>query len=218
MAILVSDVKAAVQAKGYGTDTTTQQTTFLREALRRLYAMRRWRFLLAYDSSLTLPLGGSTLAVSGLTGFNGKVEAVRLTSAAGTTYELKQRSPEAVQRLDALDNTNDVPLYWTLRDNATLQFWPRADVQYTANIDYIKQPALPINDTDAITWPDDHMDVLTWAVVKAMAFRQRDWFTTPTADQEYQTALDEMEQAYGIYSAQSPAEVGHWDGWRTVAR
>lgn len=218
MSILVSDVKAAVQAKGYGTDTTAQQTAFLQEALRRLYGMRRWRFLLAYDSSLSLPLGGSTVVASGLAGWNGKVEAVRLQDATGNTWELKQRAIEDVRKLDGADSSNDTPQYWALRDNNTFQFWPRADVPYTLLVDYIKMPTLPVNDTDPITWPDDHMQVLTWAVVKGMAFRQRDWFTTPTADQEYQTALDEMEQAHGMNSSQSPAEVGHWNGWFTVAR
>lgn len=219
MSFTLANLKTAVQAHGYGADTTTQQTEFARGALRRLYGRRRWRFLRKTNSTVTIALGASTCSLATITDRQaGKLEGVRLVPATGDTLELDELGWEDLRVLDARDQGNDEPLYYARQDNDTLQFWPRADKPYTVAIDYFSLPALPVSDTDTVVWPDEHQDVLVWAIVRALAFRQRDWFSTPTADSEYVQRLDEMEQAETLNSAQSPSRMGHWEGWDRVAR
>lgn len=219
MAFTLANLKTAVQSHGYGTDTTAQQTEFARGALRRLYGMRRWRFLHKTNSTVTIAAGASTASLAAITDRQaGKIEGVRLAPATGDVLELEEVPWEELRKLDAADQTTGYPLYYARFDNDTLQFWPRANQSYTVALDYISLPALPSADGDTVVWPDEHQDVLVWAIVRALGFRQRDWFSVPTADGEYQQRLDEMEQAEALNGSQSPARMGHWGGWDRVSR
>lgn len=221
MSFTLANLKSAVQAHGYGTDTTSQQTTFAQSALRRLYGMRRWRFLRKTDSSLTIATAASTVSLASITDRQtGKLEAVRLVPSipGGDVLTLEELPWEELRELDAGDSATGFPRYYARQDANTIQVWPRSDANYTVQIDYISLPTVPAADGDTIVWPDEYQDVLVWAIIRALAYRQRDWFSTPSADAEYAQRLDEMVQAQSLNGSNSPARMGHWDGWDRVAR
>ncbi|MGZ6852642.1 MAG: phage adaptor protein [Mycobacteriaceae bacterium] len=220
MSFTLANLKSAVQAHGYGTDTTGDQTTFAQIALRRLYGQRRWRFLRKTDSTLTIAVAGSTVSLAAITDRQtGKLEAVRLVPAvAGDTLTLEELPWEELRELDAADSDTGFPRYYARTDANTIQVWPRSDATYTVQIDYISLPTVPSADGDTVVWPDEYQDVLVWAIIRALAFRQRDWFSAPSADAEYAQRLDEMIQAQSLNGSNSPARMGHWDGWDRVAR
>lgn len=220
MSFTLANLKSAVQAHGYGADTTAQQTTFAQTALRRLYGQRRWRFLRKTNSTLTIAASASTVSLATITDRQtGKLEAVRLLPVvAGDTLTLEELPWEELRELDAADITTGRPQYYARQDDSTIQVWPRSDAAYTVQVDYISLPTLPAADGDTITWPDEYQDVLVWAIIRALAYRQRDWFSTPSADAEYAQRLDEMVQAQSLNGSNSPARMSHWDGWDRVAR
>lgn len=215
MTLLASDVQAAVQAEGYGTDTAAQQLTFLRGLLRRLYGMRRWRFLEQTNTSLSTAVATPTVSLATITTLT-HVDAVRLTFGT-TVYGLEHRPEQLLRDYDACDQTVSVPLYWTQRNN-TIQFWPRPDRIYTIQLDYLELPTLPTVAGDTVTWPDSYLDVLTWGVAKRMAARQRDAAMASLADGEYTAALREMLQAHGVQQRQTSDRVEQWSGWADVQR
>jgi hypothetical protein len=215
MTLLASDIQAAVQAGGYGTDTAAQQLTFLRGLLRRLYGMRRWRFLEQTNSALVTAVATPTVSLATITTLT-HVDAVRLTFGT-TVYDLEHRPEQLVRAYDADDQTARIPLYWAQR-NATIQFWPRPDRIYTVQLDYLELPTLPAVASDPIVWPDQHADVLTWGVIERMGARQRDAAMTNLGREEYTAALKEMLQAFGIQQRQTTGRVEQWSGWADVQR
>jgi hypothetical protein len=219
VAATLATVKASLQARGYGADTTSQQTEFVKTVLRRIYGERRWRFLRKTNSTVTITVGASTCTLAAITDRQGgKLEGVRLVPATGDTVELDELTWEELRKLDAADQSTDIPLYYARQDNDTLQFWPRADKTYTVAVDYISLPTLPAADVDTIVFPDEHIDVVVDGVAVLIASRQRDWNARNAWLQDYTDAYAKFARAEGMGSSQSPARMGHWDGWDLVAR
>lgn len=214
MAILVSDVKAAVQAHGYGTDTTAQQLTILQGLLRRLWGERRWRFLRT-SSTAALTVGTNTLSIPAAAQ---QILSVQLPISTTSSIGLDFMDSEALQTLAFTDTTRDQPTAYTQIDDTSLWVYPYADKTYSCVVEYITRPTLPANDAAAITWPEQHIDVLVWGVVYQMALRQRDGAMYQAAKGEYQQALNEMARAYGIAPDADGSVITRWDGWDQVSR
>jgi hypothetical protein len=138
--------------------------------------------------------------------------------ASGDTLDLEELPWEQLRHLDAVDNSNGFPLYYARQDNATIQFWPRADQGYTVAVDYISLPTLPAADGDTITFPDEHQDVIVDGIAVLIASRQRDWNARNAWQQDYQDAYAKFARAQGMGSSGSPARMERWDGWDQVAR
>jgi hypothetical protein len=215
----LADVKSSLQARGYGTDTAAQQLEFTKTVLRRIYGERRWRFLFKTNSTVTIAAGASTASLATITDRQtGKLEAVRLVPATGDTLDLEELPLEELRHLDAVDNSNGYPLYYARQDNTTLQFWPRADQTYTVAVDYVSLPTLPAADGDAITFPDEHQDVIVDGIAVLIASRQRDWNARNAWQQDYMDGYAKLARAQGMGSTDSPARMGHWGGWDKVSR
>jgi hypothetical protein len=215
----LANVKTSLQARGYGTDTTAQQTEFAKTILRRIYGERRWRFLHKINSTVVIATSASTASLAAITDRQGgKLEGVRLVPTTGDTLELEDLPWEELRALDAADTTNAAPLYYARQDNDTIQFWPRADKGYTVAVDYISLPTLPNADGDTIVFPDEHQDVIVDGIAVLIASRQRDWNARNAWQQDYLDAYAKFARAEGMGSSQSPARMGHWGGWDQVAR
>lgn len=218
MSFTLASVKTSLQARGYGTDTTSAQTEFTKAVLRRIYSERPWRFLNRTNSGITVAVGASTVSLSTITDLQGgKIKGVRLVPSSGDTLEMEEIPWEELRKYDAADSSNDTPLYYARQDNTTLQLWPRPNWTYTVVVDYVLLPALPALDTDTITFPDEHMDVIVDGLAVLMASRQRDWPARDRWKQDFDDSYAKFARAQGMGSAQSPAQMGRWIGWDQVA-
>lgn len=215
MSFTLGDVKAAVQALGYGSDSTSAQTQMAKMVLRRLYGSRRWEFIEAETTIAGGLAAGSTSATIGVANLL-HVDAVRLRPAGATTptSELEFHDRQVVRAAQlAAGSERDTPARWAQTSTAKLQFDCPADLAYDVIVDYVALPTLPAADGDTITWPDAYMDVIVWGVAKQLAHRQRDWSASATADADYTLRLHEMAGEYAIEQRQTSRQVEHWSGW-----
>jgi len=218
MAFLLSDVKADLQALGYGTDTTAAQTTYIAELVRRIPGMRRWRWLEAQDTSKTVVAGVNTVDLASLSAR--EVDAVRVvdgTDILPLDFLPLQQLREQADSTDA--SQRGAPRYWTVTDGEPfLVLAPYADKTYTLHIDYIRRPAVPTADGNTIDLPDGFRDVLKWGAAQAIAARQRDWQGASFYSGEYNARLGELIVQDGFRQRQTSEQVERWPGWDDVAR
>jgi hypothetical protein len=215
MSFTLGDVQTAVQARGYGADTAAQQLGFAQAALRRLYSLRRWRFMEA---------SGTTVAVAGIPAVSlpastRSVDAVRL--AFGTDHiDLDYLPQEELRAFWYTDRTPDEPRYWTLdRGGSSVFLWPVPNKVYTVEFDTIVRSPIPPDAATAVPLlPDEFLDVVTNMVCADTAARQRDWNAVGYWREQYQTLLTELVKTYALDQRQSSREVARWDGWEDVER
>lgn len=189
--LTLGELKTMIQARGYATDTSAQQTTMIRETLRELYGERRWKFLAGTSTAFTLALGTPTITLGSL-GRGIMLDSVRL--ARSTTVDggsLKYLDPVALARKLNEDWETGRPQYWSRRGD-TLTVYPRPDAAYALALDYQALTTLPSSDGDSIIWPETHAQVIVWAVVQQLAYRQRDWNGHDRAKVSYAEALQRM--------------------------
>lgn len=209
----LAELRTAVQARGYGTDTATAQTEFIRAALRRIYGMRRWRFLEDSDATVSTVAGTPTVALPSGTR---EVDSVRLADAAGT-LDLEWVPEQRLLTWEAEDGVTGPPEAWT-RQGDLIRFWPTPDKAYTVEMERIIRPTLPSADSDTVTFPDEWTDVIVAWAASRMATRQRDWPAANEFRQEYRDHLAEMVAALGTDQRQNPARVENWRGWAEAER
>lgn len=206
MSFTLGNIKAAAQARGYDAGTTAEQTTLVKSALRRLYGMKRWKFL-EISSDLATTIGNGAVTFLSIGSLN-HLDAVRLANGDA----LEWRPADDVRDLQLRDTTTGEPEFWS-RFDGNIQLWPLPNAVYTLKIDYVYVPPLPAADGDTITWPDAYQDILVEDLCSALAYRQRDWPAFDRAVLERDKRVREMVGEYAIEQRQTPREVGRWDGW-----
>lgn len=206
MSITLGDVKATAQALGYSADTTAAQTEMVRSGLRRLYGQRRWKFLqtsanvntVAGDVTVPVPATSITL------------EAVNLDDGPLTAVPVEQLRQHEV----------DVPLrgapYEWARWGSTIRLYPTPDAVYSLVVEYIARIAPPTADSDVLSWPDEHLDVLTWDLVFRLAARQRDYDTAKWAADQRDQAIHHAASMCGLEHRQNATVMAPWAGWDNV--
>lgn len=208
----LAQLQAAIQAKGYGTDTAALQLIFLNETYRKVHSKERWPFLEAQDSTLVTVVGTPAYTLPMVNWRN--LDAVRIQIASIQQYNnLRYKGIQEFRDLEHIDRDNTTPAYWTFYANQ-LHFYPRPDAIYTVVIDYINEPADLAAPTDVPVLPLPYHDLLVWGAVKSMAMRERDWVGTQIADQEYETLLRRFEEEYLVRQRQTSSHVkksGHFD-------
>jgi hypothetical protein len=136
---------AACRTLGYGTDTATIQTAAINSVNRRIEGMHRWPWQEAttgYGRTRSRPPARLTSLPADLL----HIDTVRLEN--GTTYlDLEWERPVEIRRLLHLDRDNGTPTLWT-KWNGQILVYPRADLAYTATLDYIKDPVDLVADGD----------------------------------------------------------------------
>lgn len=208
----LAQIQAAVQAKGYGTDTAAQQLIFINEIYRKVHSKERWPFLEAQDKTLVTVTGTPNYTLP----FNNwrNLDAVRIEIAATQQYNnLSYKGVQDFRDLEHIDRDVTSPAYWTFYANQ-LHFYPNPDAAYTVTIDYIIEPPDLAAGSDIPIIPLPYHDILVWGAVKSMAARERDWVMTQIADQEYEILLRRFEEEYLVRQRQTSSHVkksGHFD-------
>lgn len=201
----LAQLQAAIQAKGYGTDTAAQQLAFLNETYRKVTSKERWPFLEAQDKSLSTAAGTSSYSLATLNYRN--LDAVRIEITAQQQYvDLRYLSPQAFRSYEHIDRDQATPVYWTVYANQ-LHFWPVPDAVYLITIDYINEPPDLVSGADTPVIPLPYHDLLVWGAVKSLAYRERDWVGTQIADQEYETLLTRFQEEYLVRQRQTASHV-----------
>lgn len=204
----LGQLRTAIQAKGYATDTAAQQTEAINSVYRELTGMRRWSWLEAQSTGKTTTAGQSYVTTTNLSGELpnfGVVDAIRL-SYGDDNYNLDYLPVQELRDLLHIDEATGVPQYWTYA-KGQFTFYPIPDKAYTVVIDYIKDPDDLSADGDVPILPITHHDILVWGAIKELAFRQRDWNGFNAANGEFETRLQRLQKSEGIRQRQRPGHV-----------
>lgn len=204
MANTLATARASIQAKGYGTDTAAVQLSMVNSVYRRVAAERRWYWLQATDTTLTVALNAYQTSLTGLTALR-TVDGVRINDEP-----LEYCTPAELHDLRVQDRATGAPLFWT-QYGSNLEFWPTADSAYTLSIDYTKNITALAVDADTTLIPDEFQDVLVWGSIKELTFRERDMNGRAIANEEYNNILRDMRHANGLRQRQTSREVV-WTG------
>lgn len=210
----LAEVRASLQAKGYGTDTSVAQLEAVNTAYRSILSSRRWPFL-EKTTTFTTAVGVRNVTLS--TADAARVTSVRASTPAYTT-NLQWLPAEDLRDRVQFDPVNGEPEFWTILNSDTLQLWPAPDQAYTLTVVYTSLPPNLTTDTDVLVIPRGHEDAVVWAAIVSMAFRQRDYYALNAAKQEAREALKSMIDAFGKAQGQSPRQVERWPGWDSVER
>lgn len=209
--ITLADIKAAIQAHGYDTDTAAQQTIMIQMILRRLHGMRRWQFLVEETTAYSATLANTGRATLTPLGRGLKFDSVRM-SLGTETWDL-----EPVDHESMIDKRHDDvavgrPKYWA-RERDDILVWPLPDQTYPMEIVWYGLTTIPQADGDAIAWPETHLDVLVYAALMRLTWRQRDWNGYDRAKADFTDALLEAMRDEGVTQRQVADHVQSWDGW-----
>ena len=216
----LSDLRTAIQALGYGSDTETEQNYFINQAYREVCSSDRWQFLEAQNTSGTITVNNNTAPLP--TDANGgpavMIDAVRLGIGAPTNsnyqYNLDNVEPEAMRDLET--DFNDVvgtPEKWSIIANE-FHFWPYPDQTYNIYVDYSESPADLVNDADVPVIPAQFHDILVFYAAKILAQRERDIYSAEQWDNVYQQKMQKMREAYLLRQRQTSSTVkksGYYD-------
>jgi hypothetical protein len=191
-ALTLGDVKAAIQAEGYAADTTAAQTELVRNVLRRVYGMRRWNFLQQQLTGGELQVTVANQGIVSLSnlGRDGQLDSVRI--AQGTGYwDLDHLDTIELQRRRHLDRGAGTPQYWT-QAGAVLLFHPFPSGTFDLEVTFNPIPVLPVEDDDAVAWPEAHLDVLVYGAIIRLCRRQRDWNGLDRARSDFADAVRDV--------------------------
>jgi hypothetical protein len=144
-----SDIKTALQALGYGTDTDTQQNEAISSTVRRVAGMHRWPWQELHVATGALAVGASTVTSVPTDVLH--LDSVRAES--GTNYiEPAWMNAQDLRSALHIDRDNGVPENWT-RHAGSVLVYPRADLAYTITMDYVKIPTVPAADGTELPFP-----------------------------------------------------------------
>lgn len=181
---------ASVDLRGYPALATATKQAAVQEARRRIFLDRRWSWLEASNATLATTVGDTDVSLATITDL-AHIDAVRLSDASGP-IPVDYRSRTIIRDLQDRYGSDaifaNVPQFWTRVENK-LVFWPTPAQVYTLTVEYAKAPgdlaAAPA--VDII--PDKNQDLVVWAAVVPIAYRQRDFNASTAADQYYSKVL-----------------------------
>ena len=207
----VGEIKTAIQALGYGTDTAAVQLIGIQDTHRRVHGLRRWPWM---DSSA---VNGTVAANSELVVFNAAdalhIDSARLVSTTLGHRDLSYVEPEELDRLLHEDRDSAVPQLWSAR-RTTLKVYPRATAACEIDVNYAKSPALLTVDTDVPPMPETYHDIYVWGGASFVAARERDWAARQVYSEQLSSRIGEMQAALGVRQRQSPTNVRRVDWWK----
>ena len=209
--VTMADVKLIIQAHGYGTDTAGIQTTAIQFALRNLYGMRRWKFLRTINTTFSATVANDGIVDISTLGRGIMIDTVRV--GFGTDYrDMRFVEDNELDRARWEERSTGMPSHWTRAQN-TVKVFPRPDGTYPLELSYQAITTLPAADGDPIPWPESHIDVVVYAAIAVLAFRQRDTATRDRVTQLLEASLVTMFRDEEQQDQQTDLEVGTWDGW-----
>ena len=208
MATLI-DYRRLVRLRGYDGATDAQVDDAVNEGRRRLARDHRWSFLESVSTSLTTTANNPLVALTSITDLQW-LDAVRV-SFGGVESNLQPVQYQVIRFRQAECPAVELPQMWARRGAGPVALYPTPDKAYTLNVEYVAQPAQLISGTDPI-FPDSHQDLVAWAAVTTLAFRQRDAWAAPTAENNYLAGLRMAVSQDNVRQRQQSTQVrkGYW--------
>lgn len=205
----LADYLRLVRLRGYDGMSDTQLTDVVNEARRRLVKDHRWQFLQSVNTALVTAPNVASVDLTPIADL-AYIEAVRAGSG-GVEIASQYQSYQEFRSLQVDAPNFGAPYVWTRRGLTTLLLYPTPDAVYTLSIDYYaKITALSTGQTDTI--PDTLQDLVVWAAISTLVFRQRDYWDGGVAENQYQTLLRQAAGQENIQQRQSSQQVrsGYW--------
>lgn len=200
---------AAVLLRGYDALTPAVVNEAIQEARRRVFMDRRWSWLEASSAALATVANVSTVSLAAITDL-AHIDAVRLSDATGA-IPVAWRPRQIIRDLQDNYATTAVPRYWS-RYKGNLVFYPTPSAALTVTVEYALAAAdLTGATVDVI--PDRSRDLVTWAAVVPLAFRQRGLAESSAADQYFTKVVLPMHaQQDGLEQRQTSEQIktGFW--------
>jgi hypothetical protein len=132
--------------------------------------------------------------------------------------ELQWIDIDEMLKLRFEDTDTGTPRYWN-KAGATILLYPRPSAAGTLTVRSQTPPAVPATAGATVNWPDEHFDVLLYAVLMGAAARQRDFAARDRYKSDYNDALLAMfrSQQEG-QQQQTTLEVESVDGFGELFR
>ncbi len=202
----LTQLLAAVNVRGFETDTSSQATAALNEVQRRVAGMHRWPWLRT-DSTITLVAGTSTystpadwmhtiaLYISGPSPAN--VDELEWLDHESFTYE----------QLRNTQISGGVPMYWTGAYSAQIRVTPTPTAAGTLRLVYQKTATDLVSGSDVSVIPVPYHDVLVLGACAILAQRQARWDAAQAWGMQYENRLHEMMAQTGLEKQQGGRRV-----------
>ncbi len=206
----VAEIRTAIRARGYETDTASAQLEAIKTIDRRIQGARRWPWN-ETSTAGALAVGDSTEPYPAAAT---KIDAVKIE--VGTEYpELEFVSYDAIRQMLHIDRTNGTPTHWSTRGRVIYVF-PRADRAYTMAIEHnVALTALTADGDTPVTPPEFH-DLYVAGACEILAQRERDWNFAQLARNEYNELYAQMVKAAGTRQRQNATHVPRSSFWNSV--
>jgi hypothetical protein len=174
---------------------------------------RRWTFLKESNIALDTVTNVATVSLAAITDLL-HLESVRVRDAFGEPLPVDWKPLQQLKDMQDRVGVTDTgpPAFWS-RDNGALVFWPTPDGPYSLVVDYVAYPGDLAAATDDVI-PDALRDLVVWAAVVPLAFRQRDSQSSAGADAHYsKTLLPRAASQDATEQRQTSRQVraGYWD-------
>lgn len=215
----LSQLQAAVQNLGFGTDQAAAQLEWLNTEYRSLGGLRRWKWLEARTTVATV--AGTSSYTPSATDIRNYDRIYVADSAGNDTFMEWKPTQWVVERQHRFNQLSDrgIPRYWSLFAGA-IQLYPIPDAVYTLQIDYTKNITPMAAPTDVPLLPEAYDDILVYGAAARAAARANNWIIRDDFRGQKQQLINEMLAEYAKDQTQNSDEVewtGIWDNrmtWR----
>ena len=204
----LADYRRLVRLRGYDGATDAQIDDAVNEGRRRLVRDHRWSFLETTTALLSTTANDPEVDLSSLQN-TAHIDAVR-PALAGVESNLMPVEYQVLRFRQVDLPMTGLPEMWSRRAG-TLLLYPTPDQVYTLNLDTVVKPTALTAGEDPLI-PDGLQELVVWAACTTLAFRQRDAWAAPTAENNYLAALRMAVSQDNVRQRQQSDQVrtGYW--------
>ncbi len=211
----VGDIKTAIRAHGFETDTDAQQLIFINKAVREILGDHRWRFMLT-TATVPIVLQQAAYALPSSPALH-RIESIRVASpsAASPHPEMEWVDSEELLAYAAANNgvsSWSSPRIWTDPTVTTFQVFPAPSYPGDFTVRYLKQATALVLDADVPDIPKAYRDIIVDSVCAKLAKRERQPDTVADFKADYDAGLARMKGQYGLRQRQNSTRVATRDG------
>ncbi len=194
--LTVADLKAAIRARGYATDTAGEQLIMLNSMQRDVLGDHRYRFMLVELSVAAVAATPNyTLAPTPPVHH---IEAVSFTDSGGQALPIVRGNLDELDAFGVDGYTPDGRYRWAELQPGKLRIFPAPAVAGTLLVRYSKEAATLSADGDTPTIPAPYLDVLVAGVCELLAMRERQPDAVGMFGAEKERRLRSMQSQYGL--------------------
>lgn len=216
----VGDIKAAIRAHGFETDTDAQQLILINKAQREVIGDHRWRFMLE-SQTVTIVLAQTTYSLPTSPALH-HVESIRYTTGAtAIDYPLLEwlDTEGFLDYAAAIGSAGCLygPALWTDLNTTQFQVYPAPQYPGTFTVRYMRKAADLTGDASVPDIPSQDLDILVDWVCSRLAKRERQLEAAASFQADFDVALARMKGQHGLRQRQSSTRVAQYGepnhGW-----